>query len=93
MEAEGRLFPIIREMGGTESPCALEPNRALHGISTTKWLMKFLFTEKSSKLRKNTKIKNHHFCHPDEKKIKKQKQLRKSKALEAGGCLAGFEEC
>ena len=52
----------------------------------------FLFTEKSSKLRKNTRIENHHFCHPDEEKVRKQKQLRKSKALEAGGWLAGFEE-
>ena len=43
MEAEGRLFHIIKEMGGTESPCPQEPNRALHSISTTKWLMKGIF--------------------------------------------------
>ena len=33
MEAEGRLFHIIKEMGGTESPCPQEPNRALHRVS------------------------------------------------------------
>ena len=32
MEAELKLFSIIKEMGETESPCAQEPHRALLGI-------------------------------------------------------------
>ena len=26
------LFPIVKEMGDTERPCAQEPHRMLHGI-------------------------------------------------------------
>ena len=32
MEAEWRLFPIIKDMGDTERSCAQEPHRALHGV-------------------------------------------------------------
>ena len=43
IEAEWRLFPVIKKMGDTERLCAQEPHRALLGISasdTEKFLWK-----------------------------------------------------
>ena len=35
MEAEWRLFPKVKEKGDTESLCAQEPQKSLHGIILT----------------------------------------------------------